>query len=219
MKILLVEDTKDLNRALTVALEHEGYSVESAFDGEEATDKIMTNGYDVVILDIMMPKKDGIEVLKDMRSRNVVTPVIMLTAKAEVDDKVLGLDAGADDYLTKPFAIKELLARVRAMARRKNGYDSEMIEYGDIKLNGGNFELSCENSVILSAKEYELLKTLIRNEGKVLSSDYLLEHVWREDDGANEDTVSLYIMYLNGKLNGIASNVEIAGKLESGYCI
>ena len=217
MKVLLVEDTKDLNRALKVALEHEGYSVDSAFDGEEATDMIMKNGYDVVILDIMMPKKDGIEVLKDMRGSNVVTPVIMLTAKAEVDDRVKGLDAGADDYLTKPFAIKELLARVRAMARRKSGYDSDNLEFEDIKLNGSNFELSCENSFILAAKEYELLKTLILNKGKTLSCKYLLEHVWSDGDGANNETVNLYIMYLRAKLNGVASKIEIIGDLETGF--
>ena len=193
MKILLAEDTRDMNHVLTAALTHEGYDVDSAFDGEEALDFVRTNGYDAMVLDIMMPKKDGLQVLKELREENIVTPVLLLTAKAEVDDRVNGLDAGADDYLTKPFAMKELLARVRAMTRRKTEYAAKKLQYGDFSLNDEKFELSCENSVRLSVKEFELLQALILNQNHEVSTQYLLEHVWDGAEEAGSDTVWLYI--------------------------
>lgn len=216
MKILLAEDTRDMNHVLTAALTHEGYDVDSAFDGEEALDFVRTNGYDAMVLDIMMPKKDGLQVLKELREENIVTPVLLLTAKAEVDDRVNGLDAGADDYLTKPFAMKELLARVRAMTRRKTEYAAKKLQYGDFSLDDEKFELSCENSVRLSVKEFELLQALILNQNHEVSTQYLLEHVW---DGAEAgpDTVWLYISYLRGKLRSVASNVEIEGERGSSF--
>ena len=223
MKILLAEDTRDLNRVLTVALQNEGYDVDSAFDGEEAYELIRNNGYDATILDIMMPKKDGIEVLTDIRNEHVVTPVLLLTAKSEIDDRVLGLDAGADDYLTKPFAMKELLARVRAMVRRKEKYDDQgavkakNMEFGDLKLDAGTFELSSENSVRLSVKEFELLSLLINNAENEVDSALILKNVWDGSPGANEDTVWLYVMYLRGKLRSIASKVVIDGERGQWY--
>ena len=212
MKILLAEDTRDLNHVLTAVLTHEGYDVDSAFDGEEALDYVKANGYDVMILDIMMPKKDGLQVLRELREANIVTPVLLLTAKAEVDDRVEGLDAGADDYLTKPFAMKELLARVRAMTRRKTEYAAKKLKFGDFSLNDENFELSCENSVRLSVKEFELMQALILNQGHEVSTQYLLEHVWEGTGEAGEDTVWLYISYLRGKLSSVASGVRIVGE-------
>ncbi len=212
MKLLLAEDTPDLNRVLTAALTHEGYDVDSAFDGEEALQYAKDNGYDAMILDIMMPKKNGLEVLQELRGSNIVTPVLLLTAKAEVDDRVAGLDAGADDYLTKPFAMKELLARVRAMTRRKSDYAAQKMQYGDFALNDENFELSCENSVRLSVKEFELLQMLVVNQGHEISTRYLLEHVWEGAEDAGSDTVWLYISYLRGKLASIASSVQILGE-------
>ena len=212
MKILLAEDTRDMNHVLTAALTHEGYDVDSAFDGEEALDFVRTNGYDAMVLDIMMPKKDGLQVLKELREENIVTPVLLLTAKAEVDDRVNGLDAGADDYLTKPFAMKELLARVRAMTRRKTEYAAKKLQYGDFSLDDEKFELSCENSVRLSVKEFELLQALILNQNHGVSTQYLLEHVWAGAEEAGPDTVWLYISYLRGKLRSVASNVEIEGE-------
>ena len=191
MKILLAEDTRDMNHVLTAALTHEGYDVDSAFDGEEALDFVRTNGYDAMVLDIMMPKKDGLQVLKELREENIVTPVLLLTAKAEVDDRVNGLDAGADDYLTKPFAMKELLARVRAMTRRKTEYAAKKLQYGDFSLDDEKFELSCENSVRLSVKEFELLQALILNQNHEVSTQYLLEHVWDGAEEAGPDTVWL----------------------------
>lgn len=217
MKILLAEDTRDMNHVLTAALTHEGYDVDSAFDGEEALDFVRTNGYDAMVLDIMMPKKDGLQVLKELREENIVTPVLLLTAKAEVDDRVNGLDAGADDYLTKPFAMKELLARVRAMTRRKTEYAAKKLQYGDFSLDGEKFELSCENSVRLSVKEFELLQALILNQNHEVSTQYLLEHVWDGAEEAGPDTVWLYISYLRGKLRSVASNVEIEGERGSSF--
>lgn len=217
MKILLAEDTRDMNHVLTAALTHEGYDVDSAFDGEEALDFVRTNGYDAMVLDIMMPKKDGLQVLKELREENIVTPVLLLTAKAEVDDRVNGLDAGADDYLTKPFAMKELLARVRAMTRRKTEYAAKKLQYGDFSLDDEKFELSCENSVRLSVKEFELLQALILNQNHEVSTQYLLEHVWDGAEEAGPDTVWLYISYLRGKLRSVASNVEIEGKRGSSF--
>ena len=217
MKILLAEDTRDMNHVLTAALTHEGYDVDSAFDGEEALDFVRTNGYDAMVLDIMMPKKDGLQVLKELREENIVTPVLLLTAKAEVDDRVNGLDAGADDYLTKPFAMKELLARVRAMTRRKTEYAAKKLQYGDFSLDDEKFELSCENSVRLSVKEFELLQALILNQNHEVSTQYLLEHVWDGVEEAGPDTVWLYISYLRGKLRSVASNVEIEGERGSSF--
>lgn len=212
MKILLAEDTRDLNHVLAAVLTHEGYDVDSAFDGEEALEYVKANGYDAMILDIMMPKKDGLQVLRELREANIVTPVLLLTAKAEVDDRVEGLDAGADDYLTKPFAMKELLARVRAMTRRKTEYAAKKLKFGDFSLNDENFELSCENSVRLSVKEFELMQALILNQGHEVSTQYLLEHVWEGISEAGEDTVWLYISYLRGKLSSVASGVRIVGE-------
>ncbi len=217
MKLLLAEDTRDLNHVVTTALTHSGYDVDSAFDGEEALDLILRNGYDGIILDIMMPKMDGLEVLAAIRSRGIHTPVLLLTAKAEVDDRVTGLDAGADDYLTKPFALKELLARVRAMTRRRTEYTGSVLTYGDIRLDGQTFELSAENSVRLSVKEFELLQVLIQSAGQEVSSDYLLKAVWAEVPAADGDTLWLYISYLKGKLRSVASSVTIEGQRGGGF--
>ena len=192
-----------------MALAHEGYVVDSCFDGEEALTHAMSNGYDAMILDIMMPKMSGIEVLKEARKKNIVTPIMMLTAKAEIDDRVEGLDAGADDYLTKPFAMKELLARVRAMTRRKREYSSEILKFGDILLNGDSFELKAQNSVRLSVKEFEMLQLMIVYAGHRLSVQYLLEHIWEGDEAATESTVKLYIAYLKSKLAAVSMCVHI----------
>ncbi len=220
MKVLIAEDTKDMNRVLTVALEHEGYQVDSATDGVEATEFIQNNGYDCIILDIMMPRKDGIEVLKDLRKEHVTTPVIMLTAKAEIDDRVDGLDAGADDYLAKPFSMKELLARVRAMTRRQHLYGGEeqtTTTYADLMLDENTCELRCENSVRLSVREFELLQFMIQNELKVVDEKTILQKVWADSPEADESTLYLYIMYLRNKLSSISSCVQITGKMGRGY--
>ncbi len=212
MKLLYAEDTKDLNRAVTAVLTAQGYDVDSVEDGEEALELLTKQSYDAIVLDIMMPKKDGLAVLQEIRSRSLVTPVLLLTAKTEVDDRVAGLDAGADDYLPKPFAMKELLARIRSMTRRHTVYTEQDISYEDVTLKAGSFELTSENSVRLSIKEFELMQTLLLHREMELSTEYLLSHVWKNEPDAGEDTVWLYISYLRGKLASVASDVVIEGE-------
>lgn len=219
MKLLLAEDTKDLNRAVSAILVHDGFEVDSTFDGEEALEHIKNNTYDGIILDIMMPKMDGLEVLRELRNLNIMTPVMLLTAKAEVDDRVNGLDAGADDYLTKPFAMKELLARIRAMTRRKSDYTQKQLTFSDVTLSSGNFELKCENTVSLSNKEFELMQLLILNAGKDLDNNYIIERVWPDNEKADENIVYLYISYLRGKLESVASRTRIVGDKGGSYCL
>jgi len=211
MKLLLAEDTVDLSRAEVAVLSHEGYEVDAAYDGEQALQLITAGTYDGIILDIMMPKMTGLEVLTEIRSRGITAPVLLLTAKAEIDDRVTGLDMGADDYLTKPFAMKELLARVRSMTRRKTDYSLKDMKIGDICLNSESFELASENTVRLSIKEFELMQTLILNAGHPLATDYLIARIWAMEPDANSDTVWLYISYLRKKLDSIDSQVRITG--------
>ena len=219
MKLLLAEDTQDLNHALVTVLTMQNYDVDAAYDGEEALSLIRRNGYDGIILDIMMPKKFGLEVLREMRAQNITTPVLLLTAKSEVDDRVQGLDDGADDYLTKPFAMKELLARVRSLVRRGREYHAKELHCGDLTLNAESLELTAENTVRLSMKEFELMQLLVQNEGKELSTAYLLEHVWSDEPDAGNDTVWLYINFLKGKLGSIASSAVITGEAGGAFCL
>lgn len=212
MKLLLAEDTRDMNRAITAILSHEKYSVDSVYDGQEALDLLQREAYDMAILDIMMPKRSGLEVLREIRRQNITTPVLLLTAKAEIDDRVEGLDAGADDYLTKPFAMKELLARIRSMTRRRTRYSADELHFANVTLRTEDLELASENSVRLSMKECELMQTLMLNVGKELDTDYLLTHVWNSEPGATADTVWLYVSYLKGKLKAINSRATINGR-------
>ena len=212
MKILLAEDTLDLNKVITSMLEMQGFVVDSAVDGAQALELALSNGYDGIILDIMMPKMSGLEVLKEIRRRNIVTPVLMLTAKAEVDDRVEGLDAGADDYLTKPFAMKELMARVKAMTRRGSQYAAKELSFGDITLKAESLELICANTVRLSLKEFSLMQALLLNQEHPVDTNYLIEHVWNDETDVEEDTVWLYVNFLQGKLEYINSGVTIKGE-------
>lgn len=212
MKILLAEDTLDLNKVITSMLEMQGFDVDSAVDGAQALELALSNGYDGIILDIMMPKMNGLEVLKEIRRRNIVTPVLMLTAKAEVDDRVEGLDAGADDYLTKPFAMKELMARVKAMTRRGSQYAAKELSFGDITLKSESLELICANTVRLSLKEFSLMQALLLNQEHPVDTNYLIEHVWNDEKDVEEDTVWLYVNFLQGKLEYINSGVTIKGE-------
>ena len=211
MKLLLAEDTRDLNRAVTAILKHEGFEVDSAYDGEEALSFLTAGSYDGIILDIMMPKVSGIEVLTSLRKMNDSTPVLLLTAKAEGDDRVSGLDAGADDYLTKPFAMKELLARIRSMLRRRTRYSAEELHFEGLSLRSESLELAAENSVRLSMKEFELMRLLITNPDKELSTEFILNQLWAGEPDAGADTVYLYISYLRGKLKAVDANVRIEG--------
>ncbi len=218
-KILYAEDTLDLSRAVSMVLEHEGFEVTACYDGQQASDELAKSVFDLVILDIMMPKKDGIEVLREMRMQGNVTPVILLTAKTEVDDRVEGLEAGADDYLPKPFAMKELVARVRSLDRRNTDYGVGNLTFGDITLQTDTFELSARNSVRLSPVEFELLKTFILNPHRVLSADFLLERVWQGDGEADAVTVALYVRYLRGKLEAVGSLVQLVDVAQDGWLL
>ena len=204
-KILFAEDTADLNRAVTVVLEHEGYEVASFSDGALAAAALANDVFDLVILDIMMPGKSGLDVLREMRASGDVTPVILLTAKAEVDDRVEGLEAGADDYLPKPIAMKELIARVKSLARRNTDYGTGNLAFADFILDSSTFELKAQNGVRLSHAEFQLLRTFVLNPGRALSVDFLLGRAFAEDDEADASTVDLYVRYLNNKLQAISS--------------
>lgn len=217
-RLLIAEDTRDLNRALVAVLQHDGYEVVSAFDGQEALDLLDEGGYDGVVLDIMMPRKSGLQVLSAMRASGDYTPVLLLTAKTEVEDRVTGLDAGADDYLAKPFAMQELLARIRSMTRRRDEYVTRRLVFEDITLDAQTLELASSNAVRLSVKEFELLQELVTNASRWLSVERLLAKVWRQEreEGAGEDTLRLYVSYLRGKLKWIGSSVTIR-EAEDGF--
>ena len=212
MKLLLAEDTSDLNRAITAILQHEHYEVTPVLNGTDALRSILETPYDGIILDIMMPGLSGLEVLSELRAHRITTPVLLLTAKAEVDDRVAGLDAGADDYLTKPFAMKELLARVRSMTRRNTLFADDELHFSNLSLHAESLALAAENTVRLSKKEFELMKILILNAGRPLDADFLLSHVWKSEPEASKDTVWLYVSYLKGKLRAVSAKAEITVK-------
>lgn len=182
MKILLAEDEAQLNRVLTLAMKSTGYEVDSVADGQAAVDHAKENAYDVMIFDIMMPKKSGLDALKEIRATGDRTYVIMLTALSEVDDKVDGLDAGADDYITKPFSLKELLARLRSLERRFEGMDEDVLDFGDLKVDTNQQMMESTNSISLSSKESRLLQYLILNANKDISINDLMNHTWDDDD-------------------------------------
>ena len=215
-KILYAEDTLDLSRAVCVVLEHEGFEVVPCYDGAQAAKALADEAFDLAILDIMMPQMSGLDVLREMRATGDVTPVILLTAKTEVDDRVDGLMAGADDYLPKPFAMKELVARVHSLARRNTDYGTGNLAFGDVALNAETYELKARNSVRLSPVEFDLLRTLILNKNRALSADFLLGRVWSDDDEADGATVALYVRYLRNKLEAVGSAVLVSGD-DSGF--
>lgn len=214
MKILLAEDEQQLSRVLETAMTHEGYQVDTAFDGQEAVDLAKVNAYDLMILDIMMPVKTGIEALKEIRQSGNTTHVIMLTAMSEVDDKVTGLDAGADDYLTKPFSLKELLARLRSMSRRVATFTPNLLQIGQTSLNVGEHELISSNSIRLAGKESKMMEFLMLNAQKSLSTQEIFRHVWSkdEDEDLDEGFVWIYISYLRQKLKAIHADLAILGE-------
>ncbi|EGF08340.1 response regulator transcription factor [Streptococcus sanguinis] len=214
MKILLAEDEQQLSRVLETAMIHEGYQVDTAFDGQEAVDLAKENAYDLMILDIMMPVKTGIEALKEIRQTGNTTHVIMLTAMSEVDDKVTGLDAGADDYLTKPFSLKELLARLRSMSRRVATFTPNLLRIGQTSLNVGEHELISSNSIRLAGKESKMMEFLMLNAQKSLSTQEIFRHVWSkdEDEDLDEGFVWIYISYLRQKLKAIHADLAILGE-------
>lgn len=217
MKILVAEDEPQLLRVLTVAIEHAGYDVDPVDNGLKAVEHAKENSYDVIMLDIMMSVMDGITALKKIRESGDKTYILMLTAKAEVDDRVTGLDSGADDYLTKPFSLKELLARLRSKERREDDFTPNKLELGDVTLNVSKQELVSHNSIRLSGTETQLMNYFLLNQNKELSTEELLNHVWKNDIDANADVVWIYISYLRQKLQSIQSSVRIEGDKGGSY--
>lgn len=202
MRILVVEDEKSLNRVITKRLESEGYSVDSCFDGEEALHFASVGEFDAVVMDIMMPKINGIEVVRRLRDRNDKTPVIFLTAKDSVSDRVTGLDAGAEDYLVKPFAFEELLARIRVMTRKAAGSATNVFTIADLTLDTvSKTVVRGDKNINLSAKEYEILEYMILNQGIVLSREKIENHVWNFDYSGGTNVVDVYIRYLRKKID------------------
>lgn len=221
MKILVAEDEIQMNRVLTTALTHEGYDVDSVYDGQAAIDMANENAYDVMVMDIMMPVKSGIEAVQEIRQTGNQSHIIMLTAMAEVDDRVTGLDAGADDYLTKPFSLKELLARLRSMSRRVDtNFTSNILTVGTVTLNVGEQELVSQNTIRLAGKESKMLEFFMLNAGKKLSTDQIFNHVWannKDDPEIDNGYVFIYVSYLRQKLKSIGANVVIEGEEMGGY--
>ena len=222
MRLLLAEDEEDLNKALVTVLQANNYSVDAVFDGEEALDYLDTGIYDGVILDIMMPKLDGLSVLRTLRKRGDNVPVLLLTAKTEIDDRVAGLDSGADDYLPKPFSMKELLARIRSITRRQTSTTSSTLTYGDISLDQLSYQLSSSKSkepIKLSNKEFQMLEIMMNNPSQVISADVFMDKIWGLDTETEQNVVWVYISYLRKKLTKLNSNVAIKASRGLGYSL
>lgn len=218
MKLLLAEDEQELVDALVTILKHHHYSVDAVDNGEDALYYLETQDYDGAILDIMMPKMDGITVLKTVRQQGNRVPILMLTAKSEIDDRVVGLDSGADDYLAKPFAMKELLARIRAMTRRQNDLVDNIITVGNISLNRSTFELSSDKGAFrLANKEFQMMEILMVNKNHVISTERFMEKIWGYDSDTEMSVVWVYISYLRKKLSHLAADIEIKVVRNQGY--
>ena len=213
MRILLAEDEEALSKAYAQVLIMQGYEVEPVYDGKAALEAANSSTYDLMIFDVMMPKMSGFEVLKALREAGNTTYVIMLTAMSELDDKIEGLELGADEYLTKPIPLKELVARIRSLERRiDTNYNENVLTFGSVRLNVSQQELSAKNSIILAGKETKLMEVLMLNKNKKLSTEYIYNHVWSKDDDSDAGYVWIYISYLKQKLKAINANVDILGE-------
>ena len=220
MRLLLVEDERELSNALVAILTRNNYSVDAVYDGEDALYYLETENYDAVILDIMITKIDGIEVLKTIRKEGNKIPVIMLTAKSEIDDRVVGLDSGADDYLTKPFASKELLARLRALTRRGEQLTENIVTVGNISLNRTTFELfSDSGNFRLANKEYQLIEMLMVNQNQLIPTERFMEKIWGYDSEAEINVVWVHISFLRKKLQQLNANIQIKANRNMGYSL
>ena len=220
MRLLIAEDEKDLAEALTVFFVKNKFSVDAVYNGRDAYDFGSSGEYDAIILDVMMPKMDGIEVLRRLRTDGIKTPIMMLTAKAEKNDRIVGFDSGADDYLPKPFAPDELLSRVRAMLRRREDFTPTIINFRDLSLNTSSGLLSCKNdSVRLSGKEFQVMEMFMRSPSVVMSADRIMEKVWGWDSDAEINVVWVHISNLRKKLASIHSAVSIYANRGLGYIL
>ena len=220
MKLLYAEDEQALSEAVVDILTYHNYTVDAVYDGADALYYAEQEAYDGIILDIMMPKLSGVQVLQKLREKGIGTPVLLLTAKAEIEDRIAGLDAGADDYLPKPFAMGELLARVRAMLRRRADFSPELLSCGDLTLNMRSYELSCKGqSVVLPKLEYQMMELLMLNQGIYLSSEDLLTKIWGYDTESELGIVWVYISYLRKRLTAFGSTVHLKAKRNIGYTL
>lgn len=220
MRLLLAEDERALSNALVTILKHNNYSVDAVYNGQDAIDYLESEVYDAAILDIMMPKADGITVLKTIRAAGNTIPVLLLTAKSEIDDKVTGLDCGADDYLTKPFVTKELLARIRAITRRHTELTDNSLFFGDLRLDRVSFELvSPSGKLLLTAKEFQIMEMFMKNPSQIISSERFMEKIWGFDSNAEINVVWTYISYLRKKLKMLGSSVGIKAVRNIGYTL
>jgi DNA-binding response OmpR family regulator len=220
MRLLLVEDEIELSNALAAVLRRSNYSVDAVYDGQDALDYLMTGNYDGAILDIMLPKMDGITVLKKVRAAGNSVPVLLLTAKTEIDDRVNGLDSGADDYLTKPFAMKELLARIRAMTRRQTETTDSILKFGNVQLDRITFQLSTpKDSLRLANKEFQMMEMLMVSPGQIISADQFMEKIWGFDSETEQNVVWVYISYLRKKLTVLEADVAIRASRGLGYTL
>ena len=220
MRILVVEDEKSLNRVISKSLEQEGFSVDSCFNGEEALTYMTVGEYDAIIMDIMMPKLSGMEVLRTLRAQKNATPVLLLTAKDGIPDRVKGLNAGADDYLIKPFAFEELLARIRVMLRKSSGSITNLYQVDDLKLNMESCKVTrAGNEIKLTAKEYAMLEYLMMNKGIVLSREKIENHVWNFDYEGGTNVIDVYILYLRKKIDAPYEKKLIHTVKGKGYVI
>lgn len=219
MRLLLVEDEIQLSEALTQILSKNKYMVDAIYDGESGLDYALADIYDVIILDIMLPKLNGLEMLKRLRKNNINTPVILLTAKGEIEDKVKGLDSGADDYLAKPFSVEELLARLRALTRRQSDIINEnLLEVGDIRLNISTYELEGpSNSIKLSLKEFEIIKFFMQRPKSIVTKEDLITKIWGYDSNTEYNNIEVYISFLRKKLGYIKSLTTIVTVRGVGY--
>ena len=220
MKLLYAEDERAMSEAVTDVLTYHKFSVDPVYDGQDALDYAHAEEYDGIILDVMMPKKSGLEVLRQLRQEGCRTPVLLLTAKAEVEDRIEGLDLGADDYLPKPFAMGELLARVRAMLRRREEFTPTVLRFGDVELNQQTAELRCgDKAVVLPKLEYKLMELLMLGRGRCYSTEELLEKVWGYETEAEVGVVWVYLSYLRKRLAALGSGVEIKARRGVGYTL
>ena len=220
MRLLLAEDEKALSRALKAILERDGYMVDAVYDGQAALDCLDTGSYDGAVLEIMMPALDGIEVLRQLRARGDLLPVLLLTAKSETDDKVQGLDSGANDYLTKPFAVRELLARVRAMTRARSAQTDSRLTLGNITLDRATFALSSPTgSFRLANREFQMLEMLLCSPGHVIPEDRFMERIWAQEGYTETSVVRIYISYLQKKLKALHASVRIRTVQKAGYVL
>lgn len=218
MRILIAEDETELAKGLKFLLEKNMFTVDAVHDGEEALSYLQGTDYDVVILDIMMPKVNGLEVLRRIRESGSRVPVLMLTAKAEIEDRVVGLEAGADDYLPKPFASPEFIARVKALSRRNAGYAETYLSFGNVRLDCNRYEVTCENKTVrLNNKEFQVMELFMRNPRFVFSTEHLMDKIWGQESEADISVVWTYVGFLRKKLKELNAGIEIRTARGAGY--